>query len=72
MGKVAKEDMNVSFYSRSDNMLDTDPLEAIFALNLGEFLSEHLISDELAKKIAKSDRNKTESLKNQLQELISI
>lgn len=72
MGKVAKEDMNVSFYSRSDNMLDTDPLEAIFALNLGEFLSEHLISEELAKKIAKSDRNKTESLKKQLQELISI
>ena len=72
MGKVAKEDMNVSFYSRSDNMLDTDPLEAIFALNLGEFLSEHLISEELAKKIAKSDRSKTESLKKQLQELISI
>ena len=35
--EAAKEDMNVSFYSRSMGLLDSDPLEEIFALNLGDF-----------------------------------
>ena len=70
--EARKEDMNVSFYSRTMGLLDSDPLEEIFALNLGDFLSEHLISDDLADKIANSNHNKTEGLKNQLKELISI
>lgn len=66
-----KED-GVSIYSRSINLLDDDPLEEIFALNLGDFLTEHLINDELAHKIGDKVRDKNESLKNQLSELVSI
>jgi len=54
------------------NLIQEDPLEEIFALNLGDFLSEHLISDELAQKIGKNVKDKSESLKNQLKELVSI
>lgn len=52
--------------------LENDPLEAIFALNLGDFLTEHLISEELVSKISSSVSDKTIKLKNQLKELISI
>lgn len=68
-----KLEQGVSLFSRSTDLMDVDPLEEIFALNLGDFLSEHLISDELAEKISKGGEvDKTESLKNQLQELTSI
>lgn len=68
-----KEDNGVSVFSRSVEFLDDDPLEEIFALNLGDFLTEHLISEDLAQKIKKHDiQDKAESLKNQLKELISI
>ena len=40
-----------SLFGRSFELMDSDPLEEIFALNLGDFISEHLISDDLAKKI---------------------
>ena len=66
------EDAGVSIYSRSLNLLDDDPLEEIFALNLGDFLTEHLINPDLASKIGDKVRNKNESLKNQLSELVSI
>ena len=68
-----KKEESVSLFSRSAEFLDSDPLEEIFALNLGDFLTEHLISEELAQKIKKHDNaDKAESLKKQLNELISI
>lgn len=62
----------VSLFGQSEFLMDGDPLEEIFALNLGDFISEHLISEDLAKKISSSSKDKRESLKNQLKELISI
>lgn len=61
-----------SLFGRSVDLMEGDPLEEIFALNLGDFLSEHLISEDLVKKIGSNVKDKTESLKNQLKELISI
>lgn len=62
----------ISLFSRSMDMIEEDPLEEIFALNLGDFISEHLISDELVNRIGKNVKDKTIGLKNQLKELISI
>lgn len=62
----------ISLFGRSMNLIEEDPLEEIFALNLGDFISEHLISEDLAQKIGKNVKDKTVSLKNQLNELISI
>ena len=59
-------------FSRSSYLIENDPLEEIFALNLGEFLTEHLISDELVEKISNKAVDRTIALKNQLKELISI
>ena len=72
MADEKKDNKNVSVFSRSEISLESDPLEEIFALNLGDFISEHLISDELVQKISKKNVDKHESLKKQLQELISI
>ncbi len=72
MTEEKKENQNVSVFARSDISLESDPLEEIFALNLGDFVSEHLISDELIQKISKTNVDKLSSLKNQLKELISI
>lgn len=47
-------------------------MEAIFALNMGDFLTEHLISQDLLKKIDISVKDKIDRLKKQLSELISI
>jgi HD-GYP domain-containing protein (c-di-GMP phosphodiesterase class II) len=65
-------DDGVSFYSRSTSLIDADPLDEIFALNLGDFLSEHLINPELANKISSNVRSKNDCLKRQLSELISL
>jgi len=68
-----KKDESVSLFSRSAEFLTEDPLEEIFALNLGDFLTEHLISEDLAVKIKNHDsKDKIENLKKQLRELISI
>ena len=67
-----KKEEGVSLFSQSADLIDSDPLEEIFALNLGDFLSEHLISDDLAKKISEKETDKVARLKNQLNELISI
>lgn len=67
-----KKEEGVSLFSQSADLIDSDPLEEIFALNLGDFLSEHLISDDLAQKISAKETDKTQGLKNQLKELISI
>lgn len=72
MTEEKKENKNVSVFSRSEISLESDPLEEIFALNLGDFISEHLISDELIQKISKTSVDKLSGLKNQLKELISI
>ncbi len=52
--------------------VENDPLEAIFALNMGDFMTEHLISNELLNKIDTSVKDKIERLKGQLKELTSI
>ncbi len=71
--KKEKIESGASIFQRSANLIDIDPLEEIFELNLGDFITEHLISDELASKIAKHDKkDKIQSLKTQLKELISI
>lgn len=62
----------VSLFDRSVDLIKEDPLEEIFALNLGDFLSEHLISEDLVEKIGRNAKDKVSSLKNQLTELISI
>ena len=62
----------VSLFGRSMDLIEGDPLEEIFALNLGDFISEHLISEDLAQKIGKNVKDKSVGLKNQLKELISI
>lgn len=67
-----KEEMGASLFSRTIDIMENDPLAEIFALNMGDFMSEYLISEDLANKISKSAKNKTERLKSQLKELVSI
>lgn len=64
-------DGGVSLFSRSLDLMNDDPLEEIFALNLGDFLCESLINDDLAGKIS-NKKDKSEGLKEQLRELIQI
>ena len=52
--------------------MSMDPLEAILALNMGDFVAEHLISEELLRKISSSVANSPERLKRQLEELVQI
>ena len=70
--KMNENKNNVSVFARSEISLESDPMEEIFALNLGDFISEHLISDDLVQKISKTKVDRHQSLKNQLKELISI
>ncbi len=69
---MAEENLGASLFGRSVDLVDGDPLEEIFALNLGDFISENLISEDLAKKIGSSEKNKAAKLKNQLSELVSV
>ena len=69
---VDKEELGASLFSRTLDIMENDPLEEIFALNMGDFVSEFLISEELAGKIGKSAKDKTSKLKSQLKELVSI
>ena len=71
---MTKEEKNVgvSLFSQSEYLIDKDPIEEIFALNLGDFITENLISEDLARKIGNNVRDKKAGLKNQLSELISI
>lgn len=66
-----KKQNGVSIFGQSDFLINGDPIEEMFALNLGDFLSENLISEDLAKKIS-AKSNKKERLINQLKELIDI
>ena len=67
-----EEELGASLFGRSIDLMENDPLEEIFALNMGDFISEYLISEDLANKIGKDVKDKTEKLKSQLKELISI
>lgn len=67
-----KEELGASLFSRSIDLMEDDPFEEIFALNLGDFISEYLISEDLANKIGKDVKDKTTKLKSQLKELVSI
>ncbi len=71
---MKNKDVNsgVSLFGQSEYLMENDPIEEIFALNLGDFISEHLISEDLARKIGTNVKDKKEGLKNQLSELISI
>lgn len=71
MSNEDKKKSGVSIYGQTNYMTGIDPIEEIFALNLGDFLSENLISDNLAKKIS-AKSNKKERLINQLKELIDL
>lgn len=72
--KKTKAEKNASVFTREINLLENDPIEEIFALNLGDFFTEHLINPEFVEKISKKakEKDKRESLKEQLKELISI
>lgn len=67
-----KENNGASMFSRTESMFDVDPMQEIFELNLGDFMVEHLISEELAQKIGENVHSKLDNLKKQLKELISI
>ena len=67
-----KEEMGASLFSRELDCMENDPLEEIFALNMGDFISEYLISEDLANKISKGAKDRNERLKSQLKELVSI
>lgn len=71
---MKKEEKNkgVSLFSQSDYLVGQDPIEEIFALNLGDFIAENLISEDLARKIGNNVKDKKKGLINQLHELISI
>ena len=71
MDKEEKKQTGVSLFGQSEFLVGTDPIEEMFALNLGDFLSESLISEDLAKKIS-TKSNKKERLSNQLKELTDI
>lgn len=71
MDKEEKKQVGVSLFSQSEYLAGSDPIEEMFALNLGDFISEELISEDFAKKISIS-ANKKERLQNQLNELIDI
>ena len=67
-----KEELGASLFGRTMEFMEEDPLEEIFALNMGDFISEYLISEDLANKIGKDVKDKREKLRSQLKELISI
>lgn len=72
MDKEEKKQTGISLFGQSEYLMTgNDPIEEMFALNLGDFISETLISEDLAKKIS-IKANKKERLENQLKELIDI
>ena len=49
-----KQEKNASIYTRNINLIEDDPLEEIFALNLGDFFTEHLMNPEFGNKILRN------------------
>ena len=70
--KKEEKKNGISLFSQSEYLIDQDPIEEIFALNLGDFIAENLISEDLARKIGANAKDKKTGLINQLKELISI
>lgn len=70
--KKDEKNTGVSLFAQSEYLTGQDPIEEIFALNLGDFISENLISEELARKIGENVKDKKAGLINQLKELVSI
>ena len=70
--KREENNNGVSLFSQSDYLVGQDPIEEIFALNLGDFIAENLISEDLARKIGNNVKDKKAGLINQLKELISL
>ncbi|MFI3300149.1 MAG: HD domain-containing phosphohydrolase [Candidatus Gastranaerophilales bacterium] len=64
--------LGASLFAQSEDLIGSDSLEEIFALNLGDFIIENLISEDLAKKIGATNKSRKDGLINQLKELISI
>jgi HD-GYP domain-containing protein (c-di-GMP phosphodiesterase class II) len=56
----------------SQGLDNEDSFEAIFALNMGDFVTEHLISDDLLQKISHTITTDPDRLRKQLEELIQI
>lgn len=69
---MKNKENGVSLFSQSEFLIDDNPMEELFALNLGDFLSEHLISAELVNKIGSHDKNKRSRLVEQIKELTAI
>ena len=70
--KKEEKKNGVSLFSQSEYLINQDPIEEIFALNLGDFIAENLISEDLARKIGANMKDKKLGIINQLKELISI
>ena len=41
-----KEELGASLFGRTLDLMEDDPLEEIFALNLGDFISEYLTAQK--------------------------
>ena len=58
-----EKNTGISLFGQSEEYFaGADPIEEIFALNLGDFMSEHLISEDLAKKISTNAKDKKKRL----------
>lgn len=56
----------------STDLVSSDPMDAFYALNLGDFVSENFISEALIEKIASRVSDCPDRLQRQLEELIDI
>ena len=56
----------------ADEMDRDGSFEAIFALNMGDFVAEHFISEDLLTKINQSVTTNPDKLRKQLEELVAI
>lgn len=63
---------DASYAGYDDDETDKDPLEAIYALNIGDFIADSFISDDLLDKIHHSVGSDPDKLIRQLEELIQI
>ena len=52
MNTQESQEAQLKMFSRSMNLIKGDPLEEIFELNLGAYLSEILISEDLIEQIS--------------------
>ena len=69
---MREKEKGASLFSQSEFLVDNNSMEELFALNLGDFLSEQLISEDLVQKIGKSEKDKKARLVEQIKELTGI